>query len=81
MIALAAGFTMFAAANFWASCIDLAPGHSASLSALMNTVGSIFWRGFFHHHRVGRGPLRLESCAGRGGVAHAGLRCTLHPGE
>ena len=41
MIALAAGFTMFAAANFWASCIDLAPGHSASLSALMNTTGSL----------------------------------------
>jgi ACS family glucarate transporter-like MFS transporter len=41
MIALAAGFTMFGAANFWASCIDLAPGYSASLSALMNTVGSI----------------------------------------
>ncbi len=41
MIALAAGFTMFAAANYWAACIDLAPGYSASLSALMNTVGSI----------------------------------------
>ncbi|HEX6505708.1 MAG TPA: MFS transporter [Terriglobales bacterium] len=41
MIALAAGFTMFAAAVFWASCIDLAPGYSASLSALMNTVGSL----------------------------------------
>jgi ACS family glucarate transporter-like MFS transporter len=41
MIALAAGFNMFAAANFWAACIDLAPGYSASLSALMNTVGSI----------------------------------------
>src|SRR5258708_11646801 len=41
MIALAAGFTMFAAANFWASCIDLAPRFSASLSALMNTVGSL----------------------------------------
>ena len=41
MIALAAGFTMFAAANFWASCIDLAPGSSASLSAMMNTVGSL----------------------------------------
>jgi len=41
MIALAAGFTMFAAANFWAACIDLAPGYSASLSALMNTVGSL----------------------------------------
>jgi ACS family glucarate transporter-like MFS transporter len=41
MIALAAGFNMFAAANFWAACIDLAPGYSASLSALMNTLGSI----------------------------------------
>jgi ACS family glucarate transporter-like MFS transporter len=41
MIALAAGFTMFGATNFWAACIDLAPGHSASLSALMNTVGSL----------------------------------------
>jgi ACS family glucarate transporter-like MFS transporter len=41
MIALAAGFTMFGAANFWASCIDLAPGYSASLAALMNTVGSL----------------------------------------
>jgi MFS transporter, ACS family, glucarate transporter len=41
MIALAAGFTMFAAASFWAVCIDLAPGFSASLSALMNTFGSI----------------------------------------
>lgn len=41
MIALAAGFNMFAAANFWAACIDLAPSYSASLSALMNTVGSL----------------------------------------
>ena len=41
MIALAAGFTMFGAANFWAACIDLAPGYSASLSALMNTMGSL----------------------------------------
>jgi ACS family glucarate transporter-like MFS transporter len=41
MIALAAGFNMFAAANFWAACIDLAPGYSASLSALMNTMGSL----------------------------------------
>ena len=41
MIALAAGFNMFAAANFWASCIDLAPSYSASLSALMNTMGSL----------------------------------------
>jgi ACS family glucarate transporter-like MFS transporter len=41
MMALAAGFHMFAAANFWAACIDLAPDYSASLSALMNTLGSI----------------------------------------
>lgn len=41
MIALAAGFNMFAAANFWAACIDLAPSYSASLSALMNTSGSL----------------------------------------
>jgi ACS family glucarate transporter-like MFS transporter len=41
VIALAAGFNYFATSNFWASCIDLAPDFSASLSALMNTVGSI----------------------------------------
>lgn len=41
MIALAAGFHMFAATNFWAACIDLAPNYSASLSALMNTLGSV----------------------------------------
>lgn len=41
MIALAAGFLMFAAANFWAACIDLVPDHSATLSALMNTFGSV----------------------------------------
>jgi ACS family glucarate transporter-like MFS transporter len=41
MIALAAGFNMFAGANFWAACIDLAPDFSASLSALMNTLGSL----------------------------------------
>ena len=41
LIALAAGFNMFAAANFWAACIDLAPDYSASLSALMNTLGSM----------------------------------------
>jgi hypothetical protein len=41
MIALAAGFNMFAAANFGAACIDLAPDFSASLSALMNMLGSV----------------------------------------
>ena len=32
---------MFGAANFWAACIDLAPQFSASLSALMNTMGAL----------------------------------------
>ena len=41
MIALAAGFNYFATSNFWASCIDLAPEFSASLSGLMNTFGNI----------------------------------------
>jgi len=41
MIALTAGFNMFASANFWAACIDLAPDFSVSLSALMNTLGSL----------------------------------------
>jgi len=41
MIALAAGFHMFAATSFWAACIDLAPSYSASLSALMNTLGAL----------------------------------------
>src|ERR1700688_4035171 len=41
MIALGAGFNMFAAANFSAACIDLAPDFSASVSALMNTLGSL----------------------------------------
>jgi MFS transporter, ACS family, glucarate transporter len=40
IIALAAGFNYFATSNFWASCIDLAPDFSASVAALMNTVGS-----------------------------------------
>jgi ACS family glucarate transporter-like MFS transporter len=40
LIAAAAGFNMFGGANFWASCIDLAPDYSASLSALMNTLGN-----------------------------------------
>ena len=40
LIAAAAGFNMFGGANFWAACIDLAPDYSASLSALMNTLGN-----------------------------------------
>src|SRR5260370_22793467 len=41
MIALAAGFTMFAAAEFCASCVALGPGDSGSLSCLGHTNGSI----------------------------------------
>src|SRR6202011_5698746 len=37
LLAGAAGFSNFAAPSWWASCIDLAPNHSGSLSALMNT--------------------------------------------
>jgi MFS transporter, ACS family, glucarate transporter len=41
LIAVAGGLTMFAGANYWAACIDLAPSYSASLSALMNTLGNL----------------------------------------
>jgi ACS family glucarate transporter-like MFS transporter len=40
MLAGAAGFSNFAAPSWWASCIDLAPNHSGSLSALMNTCAN-----------------------------------------
>lgn len=40
MLALAAGFNYFALSGFWAACIDLAPGNSASVSSLMNMCGS-----------------------------------------
>ena len=32
---------MFASVTWWATCIDLAPIHAASLSALMNTCGAL----------------------------------------
>jgi sugar phosphate permease len=32
---------MFAAATFWAACIDLSQKHSGSLSGLMNTLGNL----------------------------------------
>jgi ACS family glucarate transporter-like MFS transporter len=41
LLAGAAGFSNFAAPSWWATCIDLAPNHSGSLSALMNTCANI----------------------------------------
>jgi len=41
LVALGAGFNMFASVTWWATCIDLAPRHAASLSALMNTCGAL----------------------------------------
>lgn len=40
LLATAAGFSNFAAPSWWAACIDLAPNHSGSLSALMNTCAN-----------------------------------------
>ncbi len=40
LLAVAAGFSNFAAPSWWAACIDLAPNHSGSLSALMNTCAN-----------------------------------------
>ena len=40
LLATAAGFSNFAAPSWWATCIDLAPNHSGSLSALMNTCAN-----------------------------------------
>ncbi|MEQ1472942.1 MAG: MFS transporter, partial [Candidatus Acidiferrum sp.] len=40
LLAAAAGFSNFAAPSWWATCIDLAPNHSGSLSALMNTCAN-----------------------------------------
>ena len=37
MLALAAGFNFFASPSWWATCIDLTPSYSGSLSGLMNT--------------------------------------------
>jgi len=41
LVAGAAGFNMFAAVNWWATCIDLTPNFSGSLSALMNMCGAL----------------------------------------
>jgi ACS family glucarate transporter-like MFS transporter len=40
MLALAAGFSNFAAPSWWATCIDLTPNYSGSLSGLMNTCAN-----------------------------------------
>jgi sugar phosphate permease len=40
-LAAAAGFSHFAAPSWWATCIDLAPDHSGSLSGLMNMCANI----------------------------------------
>ena len=39
VLAVAAGFNMFAATTFWATCIDLTEEFTGSLSGLMNTFG------------------------------------------
>jgi len=41
LLAMAAGFNLFATATVWAVCIDLAPTFSGSLSGLMNTLGTL----------------------------------------
>jgi ACS family glucarate transporter-like MFS transporter len=38
LFATAAGFNFFPVPNYWATCIDLMPNHSASLSASMNSI-------------------------------------------
>jgi ACS family glucarate transporter-like MFS transporter len=41
LLAVAAGFNMFAATTFWASCIDVTEHFTGSLSGLMNTFGNL----------------------------------------
>jgi MFS transporter, ACS family, glucarate transporter len=41
MLAAGCGFNMFAAASFWAACIDMTQEFTASLSGLMNTFGNL----------------------------------------
>jgi ACS family glucarate transporter-like MFS transporter len=41
LFAAAAGFNFFPVPNYWATCIDLMPNHSASLSASMNSFAHI----------------------------------------
>ncbi len=41
LLAASCGFNMFAAAGFWAACIDMTQEFTASLSGLMNTFGNL----------------------------------------
>lgn len=41
LLALAAGFNMFASVTFWAACIDLGQEYSGSVAGLMNTLGNL----------------------------------------
>src|SRR5438270_804862 len=41
LLSAAAGFSSFAAPSWWASCIDMTPNYSGSLSGLMNTCANI----------------------------------------
>jgi MFS transporter, ACS family, glucarate transporter len=41
LLSLGAGFNMFAATTFWATCIDLTEEYTGSLSGLMNTFGNL----------------------------------------
>jgi ACS family glucarate transporter-like MFS transporter len=41
MLACGAGFNMFAATTFWATCIDLSEDFTGSVSGLMNTFGNL----------------------------------------
>jgi ACS family glucarate transporter-like MFS transporter len=41
LLALAAGFSHFAAPSWWAACIDLTPEYAGSLSGLMNTCANL----------------------------------------
>ncbi len=41
LLAVAAGFSHFAAPSWWATCIDLTPGHAGLLSGLMNTCANL----------------------------------------
>ncbi len=41
LLALGAGFNLFAAVTFWATCIDLSEEFTASVSGLMNTFGNL----------------------------------------
>src|ERR1700704_4562312 len=41
LLSAAAGFSSFAAPSWWASCIDMTPNYSGSLSGLMNTCANV----------------------------------------